>query len=1015
MRKFFLVALSLFALCATGIAQPLPCPPLSTTLIDATGDTTICPGSCATLSEVSSTTIQSTSSYSFSTIPYLPTSFSGGTPILVGIDDVYSSALPLPFAFCFYGTKYNSCLIGANGEICFSTALAGAYCPWSIPGPIPTAAGSLNDATKNTIMGAYYDMDPSIPGGGNINWAIYGTAPCRTFVVSWNNIPLYNAGTCPGLKGTQQIVLYESTYAIDIFVHVKPACTAWNSGFGSIGIVDATGANYMFAPGKNATSFAIADSGYRFTPNGSASWAYTWYDTHTGAVVGSTATVTVCPTDSNTYIVKGVASSNCDSFTVYSSAFVGMGGEPSISSITHSNPTSCGANDGQIVLHGLVPGLSDTIYYKFNGVLQPYVVQVSAIDSTLKLLNLCAGVYDSIVVKVGYCVTPPYGPIILTAPGITIGTGIITHPSICGACDGSLTITGLLPSQAYTLNYSKDGVPITITITTTAAGTYTITDLCAGIYSSISATATLGPCASVCTTPVIGPFVLIAPPPFTISVIAFTNPSDCGHFDGTITLRAVTPFSSDTVTYDKDGIPQTAIVTTALSDSTIHITGLGKGTYTNFSVKIGPCISPGTGSATLDWILPVARFDTSVHFGCNGDTVNFTNSSTSGGILYYIWNFGDGASDTAMNPHHIFQQGTYTVTLIATNHYCFDSTKIPLNLVHPLKAGFTADPVLLCQGSPVTFTDTSITNGAGVGHAWTFGDGGTDTVKNPVYNFQKTGTFNVQMVITDWVPCKDTANITIDVDTTSGIAILTTDSVLCAGQYITLTGLYASRGNTGISWTFSNGDSILAVNPLVKAFNTAGTYTVYATPHYRACKDTTGSRVIHVMQQPTISLGPDTSICAGSETITLRDDINSLNTAASWHWSTGSRGPSTIIVAPGIYFATVNINNCYSSDTITVNPDCYMDIPNVFSPNGDGINDYFYPRSLLTRGLTHFTMNIYNRWGQLIFETTSLDGAGWDGKMNGVRQPQGVYVYVIDATFRDGQKEHHQGNVTLMR
>ena len=60
-------------------------------------------------------------------------------------------------------------------------------------------------------------------------------------------------------------------------------------------------------------------------------------------------------------------------------------------------------------------------------------------------------------------------------------------------------------------------------------------------------------------------------------------------------------------------------------------------------------------------------------------------------------------------------------------------------------------------------------------------------------------------------------------------------------------------------------------------------------------------------------------------------------------------------------------------------------------------------------------MDIYNRWGQLIFETSSLDGAGWDGRLNGTDQPEGVYVYVIDATFKDGQKEHHQGNVTLLR
>jgi gliding motility-associated-like protein len=60
-------------------------------------------------------------------------------------------------------------------------------------------------------------------------------------------------------------------------------------------------------------------------------------------------------------------------------------------------------------------------------------------------------------------------------------------------------------------------------------------------------------------------------------------------------------------------------------------------------------------------------------------------------------------------------------------------------------------------------------------------------------------------------------------------------------------------------------------------------------------------------------------------------------------------------------------------------------------------------------------MSIYNRWGQQIYETTSTDGQGWDGALNGVAQPSGVYVYVIDVTFKDGQIEQHKGNVTILR
>jgi len=166
---------------------------------------------------------------------------------------------------------------------------------------------------------------------------------------------------------------------------------------------------------------------------------------------------------------------------------------------------------------------------------------------------------------------------------------------------------------------------------------------------------------------------------------------------------------------------------------------------------------------------------------------------------------------------------------------------------------------------------------------------------------------------------------------------------------------------------------------------------------------------------PTVDIGSDTSICPGSESITLIDKINASNNAATWKWNTGQTTPSINVVAPGSYYVDVTINGCQSSDTILVQNDCYMNIPNVFTPNGDGSNDYFFPRQYLTRGLTAFKMDIYNRWGQMVFESTSLDGSGWDGKFNNLDQPVGVYVYVIDATFKDGQKEHHQGNVTLLR
>ena len=326
------------------------------------------------------------------------------------------------------------------------------------------------------------------------------------------------------------------------------------------------------------------------------------------------------------------------------------------------------------------------------------------------------------------------------------------------------------------------------------------------------------------------------------------------------------------------------------------------------------------------------------------------------------------------------------------------------------------DTNLICQDKLINFTNTSIISDGYYGtFLWSFGNGVTDTNKNASYTFLNTGTYTVQLIATDWVPCHDTTTEVVQVDTISGISMQLTDTVICEGTYITYSSLYAGVGNTGNLWNFGDGTSLANANPVMHAFDATGVFTVTVTADYRACPDTSISRTVTVFPQPSIYLGADTSICLGSEPITLADNVNAGNPAASWLWNTGQTTSSITIVAPGIYYATVNINNCYASDTISVASNCYMDIPNAFTPNGDGVNDYFFPRQLLTKGLATFSMNIYDRWGELIFQSTSLDGKGWDGKFNGIDQPSGVYVYVIDATFIDGQKEHHQGNITLLR
>ncbi len=932
------------------------------------------------------------------------------TPSGIAIDDIYSPVLPIGFSFNYYGTTYTQLVIGPNGTLCFDLTLAGAFDPWPI-----TAVLLGNPSKYNNICGPWCDIDISIPGGGTITYSLTGVAPFRKYIVTFCNDHMYS---CTTQITSTQIILYETTNNIECHIATKPICAGWNSGRAIIGVQNATGTAATVAPARDfPLAYTCTNEAWRFTPDATvssyavsaipyapipyASSAVHWYNATTGAYLGTGFTQTVCPTTTTTYKAGalGCADTSFGYYTVTPAPTFTI-------SLTSSNPTLCGACDGSITISGFTPGMADTINYQLGGVPQPTIYATASAAGTVTLTGLCAGTYSNFIAHQGICATPPAGPVTLTNPPISM-TAVPTSPSLCGNCDGAITLSGLYASHIFNVTYDFNGVAQPpVGTTTNSAGEIILTGLCEGVYTNI--VAAFGPCA----TPPIGPISLLGPPPPPGVIVSTVDPTECGYCNGTIVLRAVAPFSSDTVSYSINGVAQPPIITVALSDSTIILPGLCAGTYSGFSVKIGHCTKMIFDVVTLTAPPLVSLFDTSVSLGCKGDTVFFNNMSTSSGPLAYVWNFGDGASDTAKNPFHVYPAGTYTVSLLATNGFCDSITTLSMTLGHPLAATYTMTPTILCQHDSVTFTNTS----TGATHyLWMYGTGVKDTTSNPVYTYHRTGKYAVALIAANDIPCYDTIYKPVEVDTISGMNIKLTDTVMCAGVYITMTGLFASIGNTGITWAFGDGDSIKNVNPVYHAYTKAGEYTINSNAYYRACPTATNNRKVTVIQQPTIDLGRDTSICKGSESILLSDKYNAGNPQASWVWSSGQSGSSMYVTAPGVYFATINISNCRASDTVKVTDGCYIEVPNVFTPNGDGINDYFFPRQLLARGLTEFKMFIYNRWGQVIFESKTLDGSGWDGRLNGVEQPVGVYVFSIDAAFKDGEREHHQGNVTLLR
>jgi len=114
-------------------------------------------------------------------------------------------------------------------------------------------------------------------------------------------------------------------------------------------------------------------------------------------------------------------------------------------------------------------------------------------------------------------------------------------------------------------------------------------------------------------------------------------------------------------------------------------------------------------------------------------------------------------------------------------------------------------------------------------------------------------------------------------------------------------------------------------------------------------------------------------------------------------------------VSAGLEPCGNTISNSFNCDELIK----FITLPNAFSPDGDGMNDFFHP--LLMTGVSDVRLAVFNRWGQKVFSTEDMFHQGWDGKFNGVDQEIGVYAYIMSATFFDGKQKVLKGNVTLIR
>jgi gliding motility-associated-like protein len=240
--------------------------------------------------------------------------------------------------------------------------------------------------------------------------------------------------------------------------------------------------------------------------------------------------------------------------------------------------------------------------------------------------------------------------------------------------------------------------------------------------------------------------------------------------------------------------------------------------------------------------------------------------------------------------------------------------------------------------------------------------------------------------------------------------------------------IYFSHANTSgtanWNWRF---DGVASTNSpsQVKIYPATGRHTAELIVSNGTCKDT-ASENLTLDNKVAAAFEMAATICPEDE---VKFENKSTGTVHQWQWSLGNnlssnlREPSPfrypITGRDALYtiklVASNTTLNCKDSvsKTIHVLGNCYIAVPSAFTPNGDGLNDYLNPNNAVKAD--NLLFRVYNRFGQLVFETKDWTRK-WDGKINGVMQQTGVYAWILTYTHHDtGEKVFLKGTTVLIR
>lgn len=780
---------------------------------------------------------------------------------------------------------------------------------------------------------------------------------------------------------------------------------------------------FRLCPGDSVTITASGSNTYVWSPAAGLSTVF-------GPVV------TADPAITTTYLVRGFSlHGRC---TIDSLLTVTVVNPPTVTFTP--NPATCGGN-GSITANPNPAGA-------YN-----YLWSDPAAQTTQTATSLPAGSYSVTVVDQSSSCSVTGGVALGTGNGIQAFIDSSVNPNCYGDCNGYVRVKGILGSLAYTYLWSTNAT--TKSISNVCAGTYTVTVTDAANGCTATATITLGQpqqlniefldtTNATCSTTADGSAFANAYGGFGPYQYLWNDPAhqDSAHainlLPGTYTITVIddhgcTAISSVPVTAPpastslshtstdvtcfggNDGAIDLTITGTAgpyiiqwntpNNDVTEDVSQLPYGFYTVQVLDSNNCAAPGGDSIQVNQP-PQLVADTDVaNISCFGMADGCITVNISGGVSPYnlVW-----SNASANNPLCSLSAGAYAFT-VTDAHNCTVSLS-NITIVEPPQ--LSASPVPTAVSCP-GFTDGSVDAqplGGTPLYAFNWNPGGTagQTISN-----LGPGVYNV--TVTDSRSC--TATGTATVLQLPGIQISgTPHDVLCYPLQNGFIDISVVTVNPPATFLWTNGATTEDISSLAP-----GVYSVTITDQNN-CQVDTSFTIFNDSIFSIIAIPPDTTIDLGEsvqlQVIPTGDNIASL----VWVPSNGLDcsdciSPMASPIQSINYFVTATSEQgCVSWDSvqIIVVPKYQIYIPNVFTPNGDGNNDFFEVFGNKD-AWKQFEVEVFDRWGEKVYQSNDMYFK-WDGRYHGTLLTPAVFVYQVKIVYLDNYvPKLYKGSVTLMR